>query len=68
MTDEVPSVTEIPLRYLVCFIYPITATLREFLTKRGHSGEEVEAMHQAWFKAVTMQVALWSRPYAGERW
>jgi hypothetical protein len=25
-------------------------------------------MHQAWFKAVTLSVALWSRPYAGEGW
>ena len=67
-TDEVSSVDQIPLRYLVCFIYPITATMREFLTKKGHSAEEVEAMHQAWFKSVTLQVALWSRPYAGADW
>jgi hypothetical protein len=59
---------EIPLRYLVAFVYPITATVREFLAKKGHSEEEVEAMHQAWFKAVTLSVALWSRPYAERRW
>ena len=59
---------EIPLRYLVAFVYPITATVREFLAKKGHSEEEVEAMHQAWFKAVTLSVALWSRPYAEQRW
>ena len=67
-TDGVSSVDQIPLRYLVCFIYPITATMRDFLAKKGHSAEEVEAMHQAWFKAVTLQVALWSRPYAGADW
>jgi Protoglobin len=59
---------EIPLRYLVAFVYPITATTREFLAKKGHSEEEVEAMHQAWFKAVTLSVALWSRPYVEQRW
>jgi Protoglobin len=59
---------EIPLRYLVAFVYPITATVREFLAKKGHSDVEVEAMHQAWFKAVTLSVVLWARPYAEERW
>ena len=63
-TDGVRSADHVPLRYLICFVYPITATLRDFLAKKGHSAEEVDAMHQAWFKSVTMQVALWSRPYA----
>ncbi len=65
-TDGVDSVEHIPLRYLIAFIYPITATIRPFLAKKGHSDEEVEAMHQAWFKSVTMQTALWSIPYAKE--
>jgi hypothetical protein len=65
-TDGVRSVDHIPLRYLMCFIYPITATLRDFLTRKGHSGEDVDAMHQAWFKSVTLQVALWSRAYANQ--
>jgi hypothetical protein len=68
LTDGVPSVDQIPLRYLICFIYPITATMRPFLEKGGHSADEVEAMQQAWSKAVTLQVALWSRPYAGSDW
>jgi Protoglobin len=59
---------EIPLRYLVAFIYPITATVREFLARREHSEAQVEAMHQAWFKAVTLSVVLWARPYAEGRW
>lgn len=37
-TDSVPSVDHIPLRYLICFIYPITATMRPFLEKRGQVG------------------------------
>jgi hypothetical protein len=50
LTDGVPSVDQIPLRYLICFIYPITATMRPFLEKGGHSADEVEAMQQAWSK------------------
>lgn len=62
-TDGVQSVPNVAHRYLVAFIYPITATIKSFLAKKGHSPEEVENMHQAWFKSVTMQVALWSAPY-----
>ena len=62
-TDDVNSVNNISLRYVIAFIYPITATMRDFLGKKGHSAEQVEAMHQAWFKAVTLTVTLWSRPY-----
>ncbi|MFH8385800.1 protoglobin domain-containing protein [Kitasatospora sp. NPDC018058] len=57
-----------PLRYPIAFIHPITATMRPFLAAKGHAEEEVEAMHQAWFKAVTLPVSLWSRPYAGAAW
>ena len=67
-TDAVEAPDRIPLRYLVAFVYPITATVREFLARKGHSEAEVDAMHQAWFKAVTLSVALWSRPYAGDEW
>jgi hypothetical protein len=53
----------IGLRYMVAFIYPITATIKPFLAKKGHSAEEVDKMHQAWFKSVVLQVTLWSYPY-----
>jgi hypothetical protein len=56
----------IPLRYMVAFIYPITATMKPFLANGGHSAEEVDKMHDAWFKSVTLQVTLWSYPYAKE--
>ncbi|MEV4415267.1 protoglobin domain-containing protein [Catellatospora sp. NPDC049609] len=67
-TDEAPSLPQINLRYLIAFIVPITMTIRPFLARKGHREEEVEAMYQAWFKAVTMQAALWSRPYADDAW
>lgn len=67
-TDDADSVPDIPLRYLIGFIYPITATMRPFLAAAGHADHEVEAMYTAWFKAVTLQVALWAQPYAGSAW
>ena len=67
-TDGAQAPDYVPLRYLVAFVYPITATVREFLAKRGDSAEDVDNMHQAWFKAVTLTVALWSRPYAADQW
>lgn len=67
-TDGVDSLSAIPLRYLVAFIYPITATVREFLARDGHPAHDVEGMHQAWFKAVTLTVALWCQPYAPDAW
>lgn len=65
-TDQVQSVEIVPLRYLIAFIYPISATIKPFLAKKGHSADEVEKMFQAWFKSVVLQVALWSYPYARE--
>jgi protoglobin len=62
-TDGVESVPYISLRYLVAFIFPITATMKEFLAKKGHDQHDVERMHQAWFKAVVLHVTLWTRPY-----
>ncbi|RFS82100.1 protogloblin ApPgb [Actinomadura spongiicola] len=67
-TDDAPSVPHIPLRYMVAFIYPITATMRPFLAKKGHGEADVERMYQAWFKSVTLQVILWLRPYSPDRW
>ncbi|MDN5929526.1 MAG: protoglobin domain-containing protein [Pseudonocardia sp.] len=57
---------EIALRHLIAFVFPITATMRPFLANKGHSEADVERMHAAWFKAVTLQVVLWARPYAAE--
>jgi Protoglobin len=65
-TDGAQAPEHIPLRYMIAFIYPITVTIKQFLMNKGHPAEEVEKMHQAWFKSVTLQVALWSYPYARE--
>jgi hypothetical protein len=62
-TDGVDAVPIIHARYLVAFIYPITATIKGFLSNKGHGATDVDAMHNAWFKAVTLTVILWSYPY-----
>jgi hypothetical protein len=63
VTDSADATPIVHLRYLIAFIYPITATIKPFLAKGGHSTNDVDAMFHAWFKSVTMQVALWTAPY-----
>lgn len=65
-TDGVDAAPLIALRYIIAFIVPITATIKDFLGRKGHSAAEIEAMHQAWFKSVVLQVTLWSHPYVRE--
>jgi hypothetical protein len=67
-TDAVDASREIPLRYMIAFVFPITATMRDFLAAKGHQPAEVDGMHTAWFKAVVLHVCLWARPYASEVW
>ena len=62
-TDKIKSVDNISSRYLVAFVYPITATIKPFLANKGHSAEDVDKMYQAWFKSVVLQVTLWTYPY-----
>lgn len=68
-TDGVQSTSgHIPLRHLIAFIVPITITIRQFLTNGTATPADIDAMSQAWFKAVTLTVALWARPYSPELW
>ena len=62
-TDGVQAADHIPLRYVLALLVPITTTLKPFLGDGGAAPEEVEAMQQAWVKAVLLQVILWSYPY-----
>jgi hypothetical protein len=65
-TDGADAADHVPLRYLLALLVPVTTTLRPFLAKGATSPEEVEAMHQAWVKAVLLQLILWSHPYVRE--
>jgi hypothetical protein len=62
-TDNAQSTPYVPLRHIIALIYPVTATIKPFLARGGHSAEDIDRMHQAWFKSVTIQVALWSAPH-----
>jgi hypothetical protein len=62
-TDGARAADHIPLGYVLALLIPITTTLKPFLAGEETSGEEVEVMHQAWVKAVLLQVILWSHPY-----
>ncbi len=62
-TDSVQAAAHIPLRHLVALHYPITTTLKPFLTKGGKTEEEVAGMYEAWRKAVLLTTILWSQPY-----
>ena len=62
-TDGVRAADHIPLRYVLALLIPITTTLRPLLGNDGAAPDEVDAMHQAWVKAVLLQVILWSQPY-----
>ena len=61
--DNAPSVDQIHLRYIIAFIVPISATIKPFLAKSDATSEEIEKMHAAWTKSVTLQAILWSHPY-----
>ena len=65
-TDRADAADHIPLRYVLALLVPITTTLKPFLANGGATPEEVEVMHQAWVKAVLLQVILWSHPYVHE--
>ena len=62
-TDGVDAAPIIHYRYMTAFIYPITATIRSFLANKGHAAADIDGMHNAWFKAVTLTVILWTYPY-----
>ncbi len=64
-TDGVTSTSpEVPMRYLVAFVVPLTVTIRGFLAPHATDSADFEAMYAAWLKAITLTAALWTRPYA----
>jgi Protoglobin len=67
-TDEIEAAPFVHYRYITAFIYPVTAVIKPLLATKGHPAAEVEAMHQAWFKAVVLTAVLITYPYirAGE--
>jgi Protoglobin len=65
VTDSVASTaTEIPMRYLVAFIVPLTLTIRSFLAAGAANNDDLDSMYNAWFKAVSLTAILWTQPYS----
>jgi hypothetical protein len=62
-TDNVRSTSHVPLRDVVAFVAVINETIKPYLAAKGHSPEEVDAMHHAWCRSMQLQIALWSKPY-----
>jgi hypothetical protein len=62
-TDHAHGSAIVPFRYIPALIVPVTTTIKPFLAKGGHASEDVEKMHAAWVKSVTIQAILWSHPY-----
>lgn len=68
-TDGVDSPRDhVPMRHMLALIVPVTLTIRDFLAAEGTETAELDAMQQAWFKALTVSLVLWCRPFAGDLW
>ena len=68
-TDEIDSTwSHVPMSDMLALVVPVTLSVREFLAAGQADTAEVDAMHTAWFKAVTVTLVLWSRPYVGDEW
>src|SRR5699024_11878897 len=54
-TDGVSSVwSHVPMSHMLALVVPVTLSVKQFLAEGASDGDDVEAMHQAWFKAVTV--------------
>lgn len=59
--DDVDSVDNVPMRYLVTLIHPVSNI--RFVLERGDFEEEITRIEDAWGKSLALQVALWTYPY-----
>lgn len=68
-TPDAPwGLHHVPLRYLIALVVPITTTVAGVLEASGAERGDIAAMRTAWFKAVTLTVALWAQPHDASRW
>jgi len=68
-TDGVDSPWKhVPMKDMLALVVPVTLTIRGFLAKEETDVAQLDAMQNAWFKAVTVTLVLWARPYAGDLW
>jgi hypothetical protein len=62
-TDNVRSTSHVPLWDVIAFVSVINETIKPYLAAKGHSPEDVDAMHRAWCRSMQLQIALWTKPY-----
>lgn len=68
-TDGVDSpASHVPMSDMVALLVPVTQSVRDFLAQGESDPGRVDEMQQAWFKAVTVSLVLWARPYAADLW
>lgn len=65
-TDSAATPSVVPLRYLIAFTAIVVTSIRHFAEERGAHGTDLDNFQDAWSKAVMLEIALWSRPYAQE--
>jgi hypothetical protein len=66
-TDAVQSTPYVPLPDIIAFVAVMNQTIKPYLTKKGHSPQDVERMHNAWCKSLQLQLALWAAVYLTAR-
>jgi hypothetical protein len=62
-TDGGHTLNHIRARDLIAFSAAIVVPMKPFLARKGHPPEIVNRMYDAWWKAMILQVTLWSQPY-----
>jgi hypothetical protein len=62
-TENADSAPFIPLRYVLAFTAVVISSARRFLAADGASGEELDRLHSAFTKTVTLHVTVWTRAY-----
>lgn len=68
-TDSVDSpASHVPMSDMLALIVPVTLSVRDFLAQEESDTAQLDLMQNAWFKAVTVSLVLWTRPYAGNLW
>lgn len=60
--DDLHPLSPVYLRYMTTFVFPVSEAGRFFINSAGYNEAEVAAMHQAWFKAVSLSALLWIYP------
>jgi Protoglobin len=59
----VAAADHLPLRYMIAYISHIAASIKPFLSLKGHSAQKAETLHQTWSKAIFWPVVLGGGPY-----